>query len=112
MTWRGASGEPLAVAGQTSVQRPHSAQLKPSSTCFHVRSSSVATPVPGSSAATPAAGAVSIASGRSALGGGSLPRKTLGMPVSTWKCLVSGSRQRNTSTVTLCSHHPNVTPAS
>ena len=37
---RGASGAPLAVAGQTAVQRPHSVQENASSTCFQFRSAS------------------------------------------------------------------------
>ena len=96
---RGASGVPLAVAGQTAVQRPHSVHENASSTCFQLRSSSEATPTRpsggGSSAATGAAGTCVIASGRSAPRGGSFPKNTLGIAVMMWKCFESGSRHRN-----------------
>ena len=44
MSCRGASGEPLAAAGHTALQRPHSVQVNESSTCFQLRSVSEATP--------------------------------------------------------------------
>ena len=40
----GPAGVPLAVAGQTAVQRPHSVQVNASSTCFQFRSASDETP--------------------------------------------------------------------
>jgi hypothetical protein len=107
---RGASGVPAAVAGHTAVQRPHSVHVNASSTCFQFRSAAAATPAPPSrgrsSAAVAEAGTRVIDSGRSASRGGSLAKNRLGIAVMTWKCLVSGSRHRNTSTVTLCSHQP------
>ena len=45
ISWRGASGAPLAVAGQTAVQRPHSVHENASSTCFQLTSASEATPM-------------------------------------------------------------------
>ena len=98
------------MAGQTSVQRPHSVHENVSSTCFQLRSASEATPAApsdgGSRAATGAAGTCVIASGRSTLGGGSFAKNTLGIAVMMWKCLVSGSTLRKTRIVTQCSHHP------
>ena len=44
ITCRGASGVPAAVAGQTSVQRPHSVHENASSTCFQLKSASAAIP--------------------------------------------------------------------
>ena len=41
---RGSSGLPVAWAGQTAVHRPHIVQLSVSSSCFQVKSSTVAAP--------------------------------------------------------------------
>ena len=41
---RGSSDLPVAFAGQASVQRPHSVQVKPSSRSFQPRSAIVRTP--------------------------------------------------------------------
>ncbi len=110
ITCRGASGVPMAVAGQTSVQRPHSVHEKASSTCFQLTSAKEAIPTKPSggpsSAAIGAGGTCVIASGRSAPRGGSLPKNTFGIAVMMWKCFESGSTHRNTRTVTQCSHHP------
>ena len=107
---RGASGAPLAVAGQTALQRPHSVQVNESSTCFQLRSCSDATPTAPSaglsSAPTPAAGTCVIASGRSTPRGGSFERNTFGIAVMMWKCLDSGSRFRKIRIVTQWIHHP------
>src|SRR5205085_12670282 len=40
----GKSGLPVLVAGQTVLQRPHSVQAYPSSSCFHVNCSGLETP--------------------------------------------------------------------
>ena len=58
----GESSFPVAFAGHASWQRPHSVHEKPSSTCFHVRSATVAAPNRSSS------------SGRSKRSGSSRPR--------------------------------------
>ena len=58
----GESSLPVAFAGHASWQRPHSVHEKPSSTCFHVRSATVATPKR------------SWSSGRSKRSGSSRPR--------------------------------------
>src|SRR3546814_9159501 len=41
---RGSSGLPVAWAGQTLVQRPHMVQASRSTSCFHVKSSTVEAP--------------------------------------------------------------------
>ena len=41
---RGSSGLPVAWAGHTDVHRPHIVQASVSSSCFHVKSSTVAAP--------------------------------------------------------------------
>ena len=41
---RGSSGLPVACAGHTDVQRPHIVQASVSSSCFQVKSSTVAAP--------------------------------------------------------------------
>ena len=46
---RGSSGLPVAWAGQTLVQRPHIVQASVSSSCFHVKSSTVEAPKDSSS---------------------------------------------------------------
>ncbi len=59
----GESSLPVAFAGHASWQRPHSVHEKPSSTCFHVRSATVAAPKRSSS------------SGRSKRSGSSRPAR-------------------------------------
>ena len=46
---RGSSGLPVAWAGHTAVHRPHIVQLSVSSSCFHVKSSTVEAPKDSSS---------------------------------------------------------------
>src|SRR4051794_24524188 len=46
---RGSSGLPVACAGHTDVQRPHMVHASVSSSCFHVKSETVAAPKDSSS---------------------------------------------------------------
>ena len=86
----GDSSLPVAHAGQTSWQRPHSVQDIVSSICFHVMSASV--PAPSRSA---------LSSSTSKSSGSSLPRarvrpnQTLIPAVAMWRCFEYGRYTRN-----------------
>ncbi len=92
----GESSLPVAFAGHASWQRPHSVHEKPSSTCFHVRSATVAAPKRSSS------------SGRSKRSGSSLPRarvrpnQTLTAATPMCRCFEYGRYTRKPKTAQRC----------
>ena len=92
----GESSLPVAFAGHASWQRPHSVHEKPSSTCFHVRSATVATPNRSSS------------SGRSKRSGSSRPRarvrpnQTLTAATPMCRCFEYGRYTRKPKTAQRC----------
>ena len=97
--------------GRRRVQRPHSVQVKESSTCFQVRSASDATPTrPSGGPSSAATGAGRHVRDRQrplgARAAAACAKNTLGIAVMMWKCLDSGSRLRNTRIVTQCTHQP------
>ena len=104
---RGSSDLPVACAGQTDVQRPHIVQASVSSSCFQVKSSTVAAPNVSSS--------VSIRLGMAfmaPLGRSRSRRYMLSGDVKMWRSMVIGRITTNTKNVnTWAIHQPWCHPA-
>ena len=87
---RGSSGLPVAWAGQTAVHRPHIVQLSVSSSCFQVKSSTVAAPKVSSSVS------MRLGMGRMAPFGRSRSRRYMFVgDVNMCRSIVTGSSSRN-----------------
>ena len=97
---RGSSGLPVACAGQTLVHRPQMVQASVSSSCFQVKSSTVAAPKLSRS--------VSIRLGMgfmAPLGRSRGLRYMLSGEVSMWRSLVIGSTMRKRPKLRTCTTH-------
>ena len=90
---------PLIVAGQCEEQRPHSVQEYMSSTCFQVNWLMYE---------VPNVVAFSRSCLLSAPVGSSFLKKTFGIAVMTWKCLLCGSRFRKMSGRVACVQNPAI----
>ena len=104
---RGSSGLPVAWAGHTDVHRPHIVQASVSSSCFQVKSSTVAAPNDSSSVS------MRLGSGFMApLGRSRSRRYMLSGDVNMWRSIVTGRITRNTRKVTTwATHQPWCQPA-
>src|SRR5687768_5429133 len=94
---RGSSGLPVALAGHTDVQRPHTVQASVSSSCFHVKSSITEAPKLSSS--------VSIRLGMgfmAPLGRSRSKRYMFSGDVNMWRSLVIGRMTRNATNAKKC----------
>ena len=87
---RGSSGLPVALAGHTLVQRPHMVHESRSSSCFHVKLSTVFTPNDSSDVSARFGMARIAPFGRSRS-----RRYMLSGDVKMWRSIVMGSRARN-----------------
>ena len=104
---RGSSGLPVAWAGHTDVHRPHIVQASVSSSCFHVKSSTVAAPNVSSSVSMRLGIAFMAPLGRSRS-----RRYMLSGDVNMWRSIVTGRITRNTKKLTTwATHQPWCQPA-
>src|SRR3954468_4503033 len=97
---RGSSGLPVACAGHTDVQRPHTVHASVSKSCFHVKSSTVEAPNVSSS--------VSIRLGIgfiAPLGRSDALRYMFIGDVIMWRSLVVGRTTRNATKAAKCTIH-------
>ena len=103
---RGSSGLPVAWAGHTPVQRPHMVQASVSSSCFQVKSSTVAAPNVSSS--------VSIRLGMAfmaPLGRSRSRRYMLSGEVNMCRSMVTGRITRNSTNAEHVGDPPALVPA-
>src|SRR3954470_17585354 len=95
---RGSSGLPVACAGHTDVQRPHTVQASVSSSCFHVKSSITLAPKDSRLVS------VKFGSGFIApLGRSRSDRYMFTGDVNMWRSFVVGISTRNATNAVACS---------